>query len=264
MPPTIWDAARNGTLSQGTLNDFLATNSNLLDGKDRSTGFTPLGTALKYGKASAVKVLLDNYADADLTMGDDPAIDGRTPMYLAVTSYSPSPLSIQLLLAKKPKSFDQPIPAYNNDTPLMAAITQTKDPRIVKLLVNAGASPDVKNNDEKTARDLADDLADDSIKKEIKEALEPTLKKGGGGGGLRAYMNWVLDVLSPFNAWKNLGLIFRYASQYFYDVDSSSLHPEDVRKPFYIVISYLTTNVKAHYRKMRFKNLRLKLISKTT
>ena len=145
----------------------------------------------------------------------------------------------------------------------MAAITQTKDPRIVKLLVNAGASPDVKNNDGKTARDLAD-LADDSIKKEIKEALEPTLKKGGGGGGLRAYMNWVLDVLSPFNAWKNLGLIFRYASQYFYDVDSSSLHPEDVRKPFYIVISYLTTNVKAHYRKMRFKNLRLKLISKTT
>jgi uncharacterized protein len=189
LPKTsIWVAVQSGKLTKGLLLDYLEQDPGLLDREDKS-GITLLGYALLCGKSSVVKLLLDNRADPDKKMGETTTfLDRRTPMYLAAIAKPPKPRMIQLLLAKRPESFDEPIPIYKNETPLMAAIARTKDPETVKLLVEAGASLEAKNADSKTAQDLADQLSDQS-KKKIKDALEPTLKKGRGRGGLRACIN---------------------------------------------------------------------------
>ncbi|KAK2786426.1 hypothetical protein FQN53_006581 [Emmonsiellopsis sp. PD_33] len=226
---SIWTAAQSGKLTKGMLLDFLDQDRDILNREDAS-GITPLGYALLKGKASVVKLLLDNNSDPDKPMGESIDFpDGRTPIYLASIAKPPNPRMVQLLLEKGTKTVDQPIAAYKNETPLMAAISRTKNPEIVKLLVNKGASPDAKNSDGKTARDLADALSDPSTKKKIKDALEPTLKKGGGRGGLQSYMTkWVVGVLSRFKSWKTLGFIFKSASQYFLNIaPRASFYPEE-------------------------------------
>lgn len=224
MPPqtSIWFAAQSGNLKKRSLMDFLDQDPTLLDREDES-GITPLGYAVQCGKPSVVSLLLESGADPDKKLGKTAQFpDGRTPVYLAATATPPNRRIVQLLLEKRPKSFDEPIRTqlYKNETPLMTVIVQSGDPEIVKLLVNEGASLEAKNADGKTAHDLADQLSDESKKIKIKEALEPNLKKGGGGG-LRAYIsNWVLGVLSYFKSWKILGTIFKSASQYFYKISS--------------------------------------------
>lgn len=223
-------AAQSGKLTRGMLLDFLEQNPDILNREDGS-GITPLGYALLKGKASVVRRLLDSGADPDKPMGETMDFpDGRTPMYLAAIAKPSNPRMVQLLLEKKPMTFDKPISAYKNQTPLMAAIARTKNPEIVRLLINAGASPDAQDDDRKTARDLADALSDLSTKKKINDALEPTLKKGGGRGGLRSYMNnWVVGVLSKFKAWKALGSIFKSASRYFLNIAPSASFHHEVR-----------------------------------
>ncbi|KAI0393160.1 hypothetical protein F5Y17DRAFT_459155 [Xylariaceae sp. FL0594] len=52
----------------------------------------------------------------------------------------------------------------DNDTPLMVAITQARDPKLISLLTDAGAALDGKtNNDGKTARELAEESGDARI-----------------------------------------------------------------------------------------------------
>ncbi|EER44012.1 ankyrin repeat protein [Histoplasma capsulatum var. duboisii H88] len=226
---SIWTAAQNGRLTEGVLQDFLERDPDLLNREDGS-GITPLGYALLNGKARAVKCLLDNGADPDKPMGETTTFrDGRTPMYLATIANPPSPRIVQLLLEKKPATFDKPISASKNQTPLMAAIAGKSNPEIVKLLINAGASPEAQDDDGKTARDLADALSDFASKQKIKDALEPTLRKGGGRGGLRSYMtNWVARVLGKSRSWRALGPIFKSASRYFLNIaPPASFHPEE-------------------------------------
>ncbi|KAK2804009.1 hypothetical protein FQN50_006815, partial [Emmonsiellopsis sp. PD_5] len=243
---SIWMASQSGKLTKGMLLDFLDQDPDILNREDAS-GITPLGYALLKGKASVVKLLLSNDGiDPDKPMGETIDFpDGRTPIYLASIAKPPNPRMVQLLLEKTTKTIDQPIAAYKNETPLMGAIARTKNPEIVKLLVNKGASPDAKNSDGKTARDLADALSDPSTKKKIKDALEPTLKKGGGRGGLQSYMTkWVVGVLSRFKSWKTLGFIFKSASRYFLNIaPPAGFYPEEARETPHPPFFYLPQEI---------------------
>ncbi|KLJ11738.1 hypothetical protein EMPG_09649 [Blastomyces silverae] len=227
---SIWTAAQSGQLKEGRLLDILDEDPFILDREDGS-GMTPLGYALENEKASVVKLLLAHGANPDKPMGETMKFrDGRTPMYLAAIAKRASPRMVQLLLEKKPMTVDKPIPSRGNQTPLMAAIAMTSNPGVVKFLINAGASPDARDDNGTTARKLADAVPNLEIRKQIKDAFEPQLRKGGGKGGLRSYMTkWVVGVLAKSKAWRALGSIFKSASRYFLGIapPSTSYYPEE-------------------------------------
>ncbi|KAL3445835.1 hypothetical protein BJX65DRAFT_309538 [Aspergillus insuetus] len=137
---TIWEDARTGKLTEKRLLDHMMEDPESLDGPD-PTGATPLGHALKACKASMVELLMNNSADPDTLS------EGLTPTYLAVIAVHNSERLLQLLLGRNPKTLDTPVPLKNNETPLMAAITVARNPRLVKQLVEAGASLDKTNGD---------------------------------------------------------------------------------------------------------------------
>ncbi|KAH6849642.1 ankyrin repeat protein [Chaetomium sp. MPI-CAGE-AT-0009] len=227
---TIWTAAAAGTLTKGSLLDFLDKDPGLLDREDGS-GLTPLGNALSNGKAKVVKLLLDNQANPDKMMGETmPFPDGRTPVYLAARAKKSSPRMMQLLLEKNPKSFDKPITSRRDETPLMAAI-RGGDPKVIKMLIKQGASLDKLRRDGKSAQDLASALPDGPEKTEIQAAIQaainPSPKKGGGGRGFRSYIKgWAVGVLGRFKIFKPLGSIVKAASRYFYGLGKPS-EPDD-------------------------------------
>jgi ankyrin repeat protein len=166
---SIWEDARTGKLTEKRLLDHMMEDPESLDGPD-TTGTTPLGHALKASKASMVELLMKNTADPDTLS------EGLTPTYLAVIAPDNSERLLQLLLGRNPKTLDAPVPLKKNEAPLMAAITVARNPRLVKQLVEAGASLDKTNGDGKSARRLVDLLPEEE-KKETLDAFVSASKR---------------------------------------------------------------------------------------
>ncbi|KAJ0417682.1 hypothetical protein BJY00DRAFT_315630 [Aspergillus carlsbadensis] len=166
---TIWEDARTGSLTEKRLLDHMMEDPESLDGPDPA-GTTPLGHALKASKASIVELLMKNTADPDTLS------EGLTPTYLAVIATHNSERLLQLLLGRNPKTLDTPVPSKNNETPLMAAIAVARNPRLVKQLVEAGASLDKTNGDGKSARGLVDLLPEEK-KNEMLDACVSASKR---------------------------------------------------------------------------------------
>ena len=84
---------------------------------------------------------------------------------------------VQILLGYAPKqSLDESCPLARNLTPLMYAVNKV-DVDSVRLLVKAGANPRVKNDDGRTAEDLAKRTG----KKWLHTALFPTTERSALG-----------------------------------------------------------------------------------
>lgn len=187
----IWLAAQLGKLKKKNLEEFLTKDPGLLDREDNS-GITPLCHACLAGKASAVEVLLKNNADKDKKMGD-----GRTPIYLAAAAKAQSDRMVQLLIEMKPKTLDEPIATFRNQTPLMVAL-ERKNFKAAKQLIEAGASLDAKDDNGRTPRDQAENLPEKE-KKVIKKAMEKA-DSGKRKRGFLSYMGgWAMGVLKKFN-----------------------------------------------------------------
>ncbi|KAL4785046.1 hypothetical protein BJX76DRAFT_347359 [Aspergillus varians] len=170
---TLHSEAQSGTLTRASLQKYLVLVE--IDSEDEN-GFTPLALAVKNGYPSVVKLLLQNGAAAD-----KPIRDGRTPLYLAANAKQNRPRIVQLLLSQNPKpDVDASSPEWNSETPLMVAITQGRDPEVVKLLVDAGASLTKTNDRGETP--VA--LGDQSTNTAIKNALAPNTQQGGLGSAL--------------------------------------------------------------------------------
>ncbi|KAI0870919.1 hypothetical protein GGS24DRAFT_85898 [Hypoxylon argillaceum] len=224
---TLWDEAGAipPTLTIDRLNQYSKGNSGIINDLDPRTGLTPLAVAIRAGNASTVKLLLDNGADPDKKTRD-----GLVPMYLAASAASTGqrPRMVQLLLEKYPKTFDEAGPAaVRNETPLMAAVRK-KDARVIKLLVEQGASKTKRNADGKTAREMADEFTPAGL--DVAKALQIAASKGRGG--VTTYVDeWVLEVLAHFNVWSPLGDIVDAASRSYYDIALFAPLPEDVAEP---------------------------------
>ncbi|KAL3462469.1 hypothetical protein BJX64DRAFT_140438 [Aspergillus heterothallicus] len=188
---TLHGDSQNGTLTRASLQKYLALVE--IDAED-SNGFTPLALAVKNGYPSVVKLLLQNGAQAG-----KPVRDGRTPLYLAANAKQNRPRVVQLLLDADPKpQVDATSPDWNNETPLMVAITQGRDPEVVKLLTEAGASLTKTNDRGETATALADQTTNPAIK----NAINPKAQQGGIGSALaQLLVSAVMFALAYADKW---------------------------------------------------------------
>ncbi|KAJ0423154.1 hypothetical protein BJY00DRAFT_58788 [Aspergillus carlsbadensis] len=191
---TLHGDAQDGKLTRASLIKYLALVE--IDAED-SNGFTALALAVKNGHPSAVKLLLQNGAQAD-----KPVRDGRTPLYLAANAKQNRPRVVELLLGADPKpQVDASSPDWNNETPLMVAITQGRDAEVVRLLTEAGASLTKTNDRGETAVALADQTTNPAIK----SALNPKAPQGGIGSALaQLLVSAVMFALAYADKWPGI------------------------------------------------------------
>ncbi|MCJ1426283.1 hypothetical protein MMC29_004186 [Sticta canariensis] len=178
--------AQDGTLTRLGLEKYLRLAR--IDDEHPTTGFTPLAAAVYEGHASVVRLLLERNADAN-----KPIRDGRTPLYLAANAKENRPLIVDLLLKHGAKVDG----GWGNETPLMVAITQARDPEAIELLVEAGASLSKENDKSENAQFLADTSSNPAIK----NAILPKDQRVQGKAELTtAIVNLVMFILAYVNS----------------------------------------------------------------
>lgn len=198
---TLHGDSQEGTLTRASLQKYLVLVSVNVEDKN---GFTPLALAVKNGHPSVVKLLLQNGATAD-----QPVRDGRTPLYLAANAKQNRLRIVQLLLEQNPKpEVDASSPEWDNETPLMVAITQGRDPEVVQLLVDAGASLTRTNDRGETAVSLADQSTNNAIK----NALVPKGQRSSIGSALaQLLVSALLFALAYAEKWPGVQNIIQNA-----------------------------------------------------
>ncbi|KAF5547467.1 transcription factor [Fusarium mexicanum] len=191
---SIFQDARNGTLTKYKIDDYLKRDPNILESINPSNGLTPLGTAVVAGIPNVVENLLKKGAKADA-----PSRDGETPLLLATSKTTKErPKIVQLLLASTPAgSVDSTTDAAGKKTPLMFAI-EKRDIQSIRNLRRAGASLTVKNTAGTTARDDAVATKDMAVVR----ALNPDQERRASG----IVTDMVLAFLLYIVAWMNSAL----------------------------------------------------------
>ncbi|KAJ3559589.1 hypothetical protein NM688_g263 [Phlebia brevispora] len=148
----LHDDSWRGTLTQERLGRYLTfTDIDSIGGKKK---VTPLAAACWRGHIEVVDVLFDNpYKRAN---PDARSTHGRTPLYFA-TARSP-PRNRAAVVRALLKAGADPDACSEEDgfnTPLMNAITEVRDPDVVRELLDYGASVTKKNEQGETAETLA-------------------------------------------------------------------------------------------------------------
>ena len=113
-----------------------------------NTGETPLCVAAMYGHVEIVKALIKNKARLDYPFVDN---YGNTPLHIAAQQ---GHIKIIEVLIKAGGKAAINVVNYNGDTPLHAAV-KAGNLEMVKAFIKNGAIVDVRNNDGKTALDVA-------------------------------------------------------------------------------------------------------------
>ncbi|KAJ4325819.1 hypothetical protein N0V84_003368 [Fusarium piperis] len=184
---TIHSDARKGILTSGKLDNYLASGVGIndLDGQLR----TPLLYAINPGHTTIVKLLLSR--GASVARGKSLL----APLYVAARANKNRAEIVRLLLDRNPK-VDEPSPLSDNETPLMAAI-RVKDPVVVGMLIDAGASLQAKSDKGETARSMAQQSNDPAIQK---FALPPGQQVKGLPELINLAVHLVLFILAYFNS----------------------------------------------------------------
>ena len=162
---SLYSDAADGLLSPLKLKAYGYQHVNDIDTK---TGLTPLIAAINGGHIKIVQLLLDNGADANKNSRDN-----RTPLFFATWKKGTEHRSeiVSALIAGKAE-VDGTSLTVQNITPLMNAIGKLRDPEVVSLLVDAGASTIAKNRRGQTAKGLAEKVGDPQLSKALRPKLE--------------------------------------------------------------------------------------------
>ncbi|KAE8419971.1 hypothetical protein BDV36DRAFT_293622 [Aspergillus pseudocaelatus] len=163
---SLFNDASNGTLTRQKLEEHLRRSPNI--NNTSGNGETALGLAIKNGHTSAVSLLLK--------FGANPAtrnVDGRSPLYLVSVAPESKRVRLAQLLLNAGAKVDESLPGYGNNTSLMAAITQAKDPKLIHVLVEAGASLTQTNDRGESAKTLARDSMDPAIQRALVPEGDP-------------------------------------------------------------------------------------------
>ncbi|KAE8377948.1 hypothetical protein BDV26DRAFT_304696 [Aspergillus bertholletiae] len=191
---SLHDEAWNGTLTRASLTQHLNRGVDIND--TGSGGDTALALAVKNGQTSSAKLLLLAGANPNKK-----SVDGTTPLYLVAFAKDKRDRLAQLLLAHG-ADVNEPVPLWNNTTPLMAAITEAKDPKLISLLVEKGASLTQANDKGETAKKLAGYSMNPAIQRAIlppdqQDGYKPELGNLLTSSGLFAiayFSNWKDDI----------------------------------------------------------------------
>lgn len=148
---SIYDKAWYGTLTTPDLKNYVASDRSIIDRPGGTKNITPLAAACWQGRLKVVKVLLDGGADPNALSSL-----GRTPLYF-VTTQSPASGRFDILRALIDAKVDIDMPCdKDGNTPLMNAVSQVRDKRVVRELVDRKASVNAKNKKGETAETLAE------------------------------------------------------------------------------------------------------------
>ena len=150
--------------------------------------------AARTGHPAVVELLLKKGAAPNFKSSN-----GTTALYGAANARNNRVEVVRLLLNHGAK-VDLTSPEAGNETPLMVAITQARDPAVVGMLIEAGASLNAKNSKGETARSLAQMSGVPAIQK---YALPPGQQQPGLPELINLLVSFVLFVL----AYANSGLI---------------------------------------------------------
>jgi len=124
-------------LTPASLENYLRKDPSSIDSSGGKINMTPLAAACKGGYLDAVRLLLSRGAKPNT-----PSLpDNYTSLFYAIAQRPhPNRLAIiQALISVKP---DLDVPCNGKHTPLLIAITQSRDEEIVHLLVDSNASVD--------------------------------------------------------------------------------------------------------------------------
>lgn len=210
----LYTEAANGTLTNSGLENYLRSSS--IDDENLTTGFTPLTIAVKGGYSKVVILLLRRKANANKKTRD-----GKTPLYLAANARNNRPLLVRLLLDFVSSVDDESSGERGNETPLMVAITQARDPEVIRLLVDAGASLTKKNDRNETAQVLAAQSSNPAIR----NAILPKDQRNQGRVELTSLIiSFVLFILAYVNSGYVNDIIKGVVSS-LYDIVGSA-HPD--------------------------------------
>ena len=185
--------AKSGTLNLKNIAQFLIQ---VEVNDEDSYGDTALDLAIRSGHVGAVKLLLQNDADANRVSSD-----GKTPLYAA--TQAPNSGRIVELLLKHGAKPDEPVSQLRGDTPLMSAIRLGTSPEAIRALIQAGAAMDRSNDLGETPASLAEKSTNTAVHKAIrpedeKPAWKPELENLLVSSGLFA--------LAYFKNFKDVGI----------------------------------------------------------
>ncbi|KAG9052349.1 hypothetical protein FS842_010001 [Serendipita sp. 407] len=143
---TLSDDAWDGTLTYNRLENYIAIDRSVLDKPGGKKGITPLAAACSAGRQDMVQLLLDANADVNA-----PSPQNRTPLFYATRRPKTAPI-VRLLILHDAK------PNIQDDlgtSPLMNAVSQTRDKDTIHELVDHGADVSAVNNKGKSVKDMA-------------------------------------------------------------------------------------------------------------
>ncbi|OQE27890.1 hypothetical protein PENFLA_c005G10787 [Penicillium flavigenum] len=158
MAQNLHTHAKSGTLNLNNIGQLLIRAE--VDDVD-SYGDTALDLAIRNGHVGAVKLLLQNDADANKA-----SPDGKTPLYAA--TLAPNSGRIVELLLKHGAKPDESVSQPKGDTPLISAIRQGTSPEAIRALIQAGASMDTSNELGETPTSLAAKSTNTAVHKAIR------------------------------------------------------------------------------------------------
>jgi ankyrin repeat protein len=168
----IFAQAKAGTLTDADLRTYLQQQGHTVNDEDsRGHRYSILSTAIKFGQLDTVKLLLDAGANPRLPSGH-----GCFPLWVAANAKKNRPEIVQALLNEGARP-DETSDDCDGDTPLMVAITVSRDCKVISLLADAGAALDKVNNDGLSARQLAEQAGDARIRTALSPSHERALAR---------------------------------------------------------------------------------------
>jgi hypothetical protein len=212
MAIDIHREARDGTLTTAKLQQYIRDGGNIDEVDVSGAGFTPLAAAAKSGHVSIVKMLLENKANVN-----QKSRYGCTPLYFAANARANRVEVVRCLIDAK-ADIDATDPLCDNETPLMVAITQARDPKVVSMLYNSGASLQAKNLKGETARSLAESSGNAAIQRAITPADQ---QRPGLAELINALVNLVLFILAYVNSGVITGVTKGVVSNLYHIVGST-------------------------------------------
>ncbi|KAK6495262.1 hypothetical protein TWF481_003290 [Arthrobotrys musiformis] len=184
--PKIWQEALNGKLTEISLKEHMKAGEDI-NGRATARCLTPLMGAILKGHDKVVEVLLENEAKVDIRAEDD-----STALWLATsTSTKNSSSIVEQLLRRRPNLNVTPSRGTGN-TPLMQAIVQLKNERIVSRLVDEGADLEMRNGEKKTAKELAAAQFNSKLMYALLPANERARKRASVFQNFRSFISHII------------------------------------------------------------------------